>query len=242
MAHVDAFVHLAGVLGTQETIQNPHPAVHVNITGGINILQAAAQYNVPGVYIGVGNHWMNNSYSITKTTVERFVHMYNKDRGTKINIVRAMNAYGPEQVPAAPYGPSKVRKITPSFICRALNNDPIELYGGGHQTSDMVYIDDVVIALENALNAACNGWIIDQAFEIGPKEHNTVREVAELIIKLTGSKSELVDLPMRPGEIPNASVTANTDTLALLNMNVDKLVTLQDGMKRTVDWYESHYL
>jgi len=94
---------------------------------------------------------MQNTYSITKSTVERFVAMYNAERGTKVNVVRAMNAYGPRQVPAAPYGPSKVRKIAPSFICRALKGDPLEMYGTGSQVSDMVYVTDVA----EALSAPC---------------------------------------------------------------------------------------
>ena len=115
MAHVDSWIHLAAVLGTQETIANPRPAALSNLMGGLNMLEAAAQYKLPGTYIGVGNHWMNNPYSITKTMIERFIDMYNNDRGTTVNIVRAMNAYGPRQRAVPPWGDSKVRKITPSF-------------------------------------------------------------------------------------------------------------------------------
>ena len=138
MSHVDAFIHLAGLLGTQEHIQDPGPIMETNILGGLNVLQAAAKFKLPGVCIGVGNHFMDNPYSISKSAVERMVSMFNAERGTKVNIVRAMNAYGPGQVPAQPYGPSRVRKIAPSFICRALKGDPIEVYGDGAQISDMV--------------------------------------------------------------------------------------------------------
>ena len=237
MAHVEGWIHLAAVLGTQETIFNPRPAAQSNLMGGLNILEAAAQYKLPGAYIGVGNHWMNNPYSITKTMIERFVSMYNADRGTQVNIVRAMNAYGPRQLASAPYGPGKVRKITPSFVCRALHNDPIELYGGGHQISDMVYVADVAKALVLALESASDGDVFDTAIEVGPIEHNTVREVAELIIELSGSKSDLVDLPMRPGEIPNAVVAADTVTLDLVGMNPDDMVDLETGMTRTIEYF-----
>ena len=100
MAHCDSWIHLAAVLGTQETIKNPRPAAKSNLIGGLNILEAAAQYNLPGTYIAVGNHWMNNTYSITKTMIERFIDMYNRNRGTKVNIVRVVNAYGPRQLAA----------------------------------------------------------------------------------------------------------------------------------------------
>ena len=239
-AHADAFVHLAAVLGTQETIFNPRPAAKSNLLGGLNVLEAAAQYKLPGVYIGVGNHWMNNTYSITKTMIERFIDMFNNDRGTTINIVRAMNAYGPRQVPAAPYGSAKVRKITPSFICRALKGDDVEIYGDGEQISDMIYVTDVAKALVNSMEEAIKGYNIPTV-EIGPGVNNTVNEVAQTIIDLCNSSSKIVHLPMRPGEIPGATVKANVETLKYVNMDPNKLVPLEVGMKHTIAYY-SQYL
>jgi len=165
MAHSEAFIHLAGVLGTQETIQYPKPAALSNLMGGLNVLEAAARYGVPGVYIGVGNHWMNNTYSISKTMVERFVDMFNANRGTTVNVVRAMNAYGPGQSVAAPYGDSKVRKITPSFACRAILGHDIEIYGDGSQISDMVWVGDVARTLVAAMEHAVDGKVAPQVIE-----------------------------------------------------------------------------
>jgi len=240
-AHCDAFIHLAAVLGTQETITNPRPAARSNLLGGLNVLEAAAQYNTPGVYIGVGNHWMNNTYSITKTMIERFVDMFNSNRGTCINIVRAMNAYGPRQVAASPYGPAKVRKITPSFICRALNDHDIEIYGDGNQISDMIYVTDVAKALVNSMEYAVKGELVPTV-EIGPAVNNTVNDVANLIIELSGSKSKIVHLPMRPGELPGATVIADTSTLKAINMDPDKFVNLELGMCNTIGYYKEYLL
>lgn len=236
MACVDAFIHLAGILGTQETVANPRPAVETNIVGSLNVLEAAAQYKVPGVCIGVGNHWMQNPYSITKTTVERFVAMYNKERATKINIVRPVNAYGPGQSAPRPYGSSSVRKITPSFVCRALHNDPIEIYGDGQQVSDMVFVGDVASSLVRALRLATQGTILP-AIEVGPLEHNSVREIAELVIDLTGSKSKIVNLSMRPGEAPGDSVTANVESMLAAGINPEDFTGLREGLKKTVDYF-----
>jgi len=238
-AHVDAFIHLAAVLGTQETIDNPTPAAHTNILGGLNVLDAAAQYGVPGVYIGVGNHWMNNTYSITKTTIERFIDMYNTNRGTCVNIVRAMNAYGPRQVPASPYGPAKVRKITPSFVCRALRNDDIEIYGDGEQISDMVFVKDVAFALVNSMELACGGVKHGPA-ECGPPFNNTVKEVAELVLQLTGSTSQIKYLPMRPGEIADSKVRADTRTLAAIGMKDYLFLSLRAGLVQTIKYFREY--
>lgn len=240
MAHVDGWIHLAAVLGTQETIHNPRPAASSNLIGGLNVLEAAAQYDLPGAYIGVGNHWMNNTYSITKTMIERFIDMFNRFRDTKVNIVRAVNAYGPRQVAVAPFGPGKVRKITPSFVCRALTNADVEVYGDGQQVSDMVYVGDVAKALVSALEKAAEGIVFDKVVEVGPEENSTVQKVAETVIRLSGSNSRVINLPMRPGENVGDVVKADPSTLALVDMSADDLVTLEDGMAKTVEYFREY--
>ncbi|MEE4488991.1 NAD-dependent epimerase/dehydratase family protein [Streptomyces sp. BE230] len=241
MAHVDGWIHLAAVLGTQETIMNPRPAAHSNVVGGLNILEAAAQYHLPGVYICVGNHWMNNTYSISKTTVERFVTMYNKERGTRVNMVRAVNAYGPRQVAAAPFGPGKVRKITPAFACRALSGRPIEIYGDGQQVSDMLYVGDLATVLVAALDAAERGKVLEHVVEVGPAEHHTVLEVARLVNLLaaehTGTPVAIEHLSMRPGENAGDRVTADVSTLAALGLDARGFLPLEKGMRKTVDYF-----
>ena len=237
MAHVDGWIHLAAVLGTQETIQNPRPAAKSNLIGGLNMLEAAAQYDLPGAYIGVGNHWMNNTYSITKTMIERFINMFNRFRGTKVNVVRAMNAYGPRQLAVAPFGSGKVRKITPSFACRALTNQDVEVYGDGSQVSDMVYVGDVAKALVTAVEKAADGFVFDKAVEVGPEVNSTVQEVAETMIRMANSESKIVNLPMRPGENIGDVVKADTSTLAYVDMDASGLVTLEEGMEKTINYF-----
>lgn len=239
MAHVDGWIHLAACLGTQETIKNPVPAARTNLLGGLNILQAAAQYDLPGAYICVGNHWMNNTYSITKTMIERFVRMYNKERGTRINMVRAVNAYGPRQLAATPFGPGKVRKITPAFVCRALSGMPIEVYGDGKQVSDMVYVGDVAEALVRSLGAANVGNVFDKVVEVGPNVSRAVNEVASLVNEIAGSELPIEHLPMRPGENAGDKVTADTSTLELVNMDEKHMTSLEDGMTKTVEYFRN---
>lgn len=246
MAHADGFIHLAAVLGTQETITNPRPAAKANLMGGLNILEAAVQYDIPGVYIGVGNHWMNNTYSISKTMIERFIDMFNRYRGARVNIVRAMNAYGPGQSVAAPYGSSKVRKITPSFCCRALLGHDIEIYGDGSQVSDMVWVGDVAKALVSAYEHAARNEASScgRVWEIGPPERDsrTVLQVAQMINHIAGGRSQIVHLPMRPGEEPNARVSSNTAPSEFEEIGIDiyDLMPLSAGMAVTVDYFEMY--
>ncbi|WP_419689573.1 NAD-dependent epimerase/dehydratase family protein [Burkholderia theae] len=208
MSEVDGFVHLAGVLGTQETIKNPAPAVHTNAVGGLNLLEAAAHYSVPGVNITIGNWWMNNAYSITKNMTERFVHMYNKERATRISNVRIVNTYGPGQSVAAPFGQSSVRKIMPSFICRALTGRDIEVYGSGEQVSDIVYVEDVARIISLELASVMASGPREYCLEIGSRRPSTVLETAilvrDIVADLGLAKVNIKHLPMRPGEHDNA--------------------------------------
>ncbi len=241
-AHVDGIIHLAAVLGTQETIGDPRPSAITNLEGGLNFLHAITKYDLPGVYICVGNHWMDNPYSISKTAVERFCNMYRKEHGTRINQVRAVNAYGPLQAAAPPYGAGKVRKITPAFICRGLSGDPIEIYGDGQQVSDMVWVGDVAHTLVVALEQAHEGLVHNFVIECGPEDHATVLEVAHMVAEscaeITGDDPvEVIHLPMRPGEDPGAFVTADTSTLDAIGVNYRDFMGLEEGIRKTVEWF-----
>jgi nucleoside-diphosphate-sugar epimerase len=245
-AHVDGIIHLAACLGTQETIANPRPSFKTNIMGGLNVLEAGVQYNVPVVYIGVGNWWMENSYSISKHTIERAIRMYNKERYGRINVVRAVNAYGPRQSVAPPFGPAKVRKITPAFVCRALTGMPIEIYGDGEQVSDMVHVKDVARALVASLDYARIGPLYE-AVEVGPYESLTVNQVAQLVqfhVEDLGGPLQppIKHLPMRPGEIPGDRVSANPDTLKMIGIDPASLTSFNVGIRETIVWFAENWL
>lgn len=252
-AHCEGIIHLAAVLGTQETIGNPRPSADTNIRGSLNVFEAANQYGLPAVYAGVGNHWMRNegtgSYTISKTAAEDYARMFNAYRGGRITIVRPVNAYGPGQSIAAPYGTSKVRKIMPAFICRSLTDTAIEIYGDGTQVSDCVYVGDVARVFVGAMEHTAKYGATEKPVEVGPAESHTVFQVAEFVAfecaLLTGRDPLFpTHLPMRPGEVPNAVVSADTSTLLQLGPEYgeDTFVGLQEGIQRTVEYYATHWL
>jgi len=250
-AHVDGIIHLAAVLGTQETIQNPGPSAATNILGSLNVFEAATQYKLPVVYAGVGNAWMRDhatgSYTISKTCAEDYTRMYNAYRDARITTVRPVNAYGPGQSVAAPYGPSKVRKILPSFTCRALTGNPVEVYGDGQQVSDCIYVEDVARVFVTALEHTAAHGPLKTAAEVGPVESCTVGDVAALVSRYAAEETgretaEIVHLPMRPGEVPGAVVRSDTSTLSPLGIDASQFVPLAEGVRRTVRWYAENWL
>ena len=245
--HVDGIIHLAAVLGTQETIKHPLPAHKTNTEGGLNFLAACEAEDIPGVYICVGNRGHKSTYPISKAVVEDYVDMYNIEHGTKINKVRVVNAYGPRQAVAPPFGPAKVRKITPAIVCRALLGQAVEIYGDGQQISDMVHVRDVARALVTSLEYAAIGKVIPKAVEVGPAEHLTVNEIADtiraVIYNLYGTaQPDPIHIEMRPGEPDRAVVTAKTATLRLIGMSSEDLTPFQSGIEETIRWFHDIWL
>ena len=228
---VDGAINLAGILGTSETVDNPFPSVETNIMGGLNFLEACRKHGKRGVQIAVGNHFMNNSYAISKTTVERFALMYNKEHGTKIAVVRGLNAYGERQKH------KPVRKITPNFITRALRGEPIKIYGNGNSIMDMVYVKDLAKILVEALVNPDTKY--DKIYSAGTGVKTTVNDIAEVVNRLTDNKAGVEHTPMRPGEEEDSIVLGDPATLS--ELGITHLTGLEEGMAKTVAWYKESY-
>lgn len=234
----EAVINLAGILGTMETIDNPHPSVDSNIHGALNICEGVMPNKVltegiRAVQIAVGNHYMNNTYSITKTTAERFAFMFNTEHNTKIAVVRGLNAYGEYQKH------KPVRKITPNFVIRALNNIPIEIFGDGQQIMDMIYVGDLAEILIRSVSL--DHGVFDSVFEAGTGRRTTVLDIANCINTITGNKAGVKHLPMRAGEPEKSVVLGNPETLKPLGFTVDNLTKMEDGMEKTIKWYKDNY-
>jgi nucleoside-diphosphate-sugar epimerase len=222
----DRWINLAGLLGTSEMIERASDAVAVNIHGALNVYDAARMFGKPGVQITVGNHWMNNPYSITKSAAARFALMYNKELGTDIRVVRAMNVYGPGQKP------SPVRKFFPNAVLSALHDCPIKVYGDGLQRMDFIYVKDAAKILVDFVLE--DGVDVGRVHECGSGQAFTLLTTANQIIRISGSKSEVQHVPMRPGEPPEATVVADETPLGLTDREV--------AFRETIEWYREHWL
>ena len=229
VARHDGVIHLAAILGTQETVQMAEPVVEVNIVGSLNVFDACRLYQKKAVYIAVGNHWMNNPYSITKTAAERFALMYNKESGTRIAVVRGLNAYGPRQKV------KPVRKVVPNFVVPALRGEELIVYGSGNQIMDMIYVEDIAEILVRAL--LMDHGVYDYVIEAGMGRDTTINELAEVVVRTCGSCSEIKHVEMRPGEEPDSVVKANVETLRCLGFSVNELTPLEEGIRKAVEWY-----
>lgn len=232
----DRWVNLAGLLGTQEMLENPIPAVEVNIIGALHIFESARVHKKPGFQIAVGNYWMNNPYSLTKHTTERFALMYNKEHGTDIRICRGMNVFGERQK----HRP--IRKIFPNLVIPAFLGKPITIYGDGHQIMDLIYVADIAEIL--ARITLYDNIPNDIIYEAGVGGGMTINNAVDLVLKATNSNSEVIHTPMRPGEEPGAVVEISergwSDLNAFINYASDDLTPIDEAVYNTVKWYKDN--
>ncbi|HEY4521732.1 MAG TPA: SDR family NAD(P)-dependent oxidoreductase [Candidatus Paceibacterota bacterium] len=225
----DAVIHLAGILGTAETLQHIKETIDININGTIGIFEAIRKYNRRCVYITLPDVWQN-PYSITKRAVKDFaLYVYNKELGTEIQVVRGFNVYGEGQK----YKP--VRKFAPSFIIRALLGEKLQVFGDGSQLVDLVYAGDTAEILIRAMEA---DKVADEVIDAGSGEGVPIIEVAKIISKMTGADIE--HLPMRKGETSKAIIRGDVSTLERW-LGKYEFISLEEGMTRTVNWYKEHY-
>jgi UDP-glucose 4-epimerase len=192
----DVVVHLAGMLGTSELFDAPEGAVHANVIGTLRVLQWCQDNGA--AYVGISMPPVFPSvYTATKVCATRLATAWHHAYGLPVSHVRAFNAYGPGQK----WGPGHPQKILPTFARAAWENRPLPIWGDGEQTMDLVHADDVGRMLTDA---AQHGD--DVTFDAGTGVAVTVNELAEHVLKVTGSTAGVEHLPMRTGETPTRIV------------------------------------
>lgn len=227
----DYVFNVGGMLGTQETVNNPVPAVHVNILGALNVFNSISRAKIPATHITVGNHWMNNPYSITKSCSERFALMFNKEHNTQITVIRGLNIYGPGQK-AFP-----VKKVIPTFVLSALAGQEVTVYGTGATEMDMIYVSDAAAILASTLNNEYFEDVIDMGTGVAP----SVNQIAETVITACESSSKIQHVPMRPGETEFSVVCADTTRLKNnLGFDPEKLISFEEGIVPTIAYYRNN--
>lgn len=224
----EGVIHLAGLLGTKN-VDNAWNFYDVNVRGGINVLEVCKQFNIPTVFIGVGNYFETNNYSNSKYAQERECIKYSKFSGVRGNVVRALNAIGPRQKWL------NTGKIIPTFIMKALHNEDISVYGGKANCSvmDLIYAGDVAKVLLDVLEKTASGEMkpASNTYQAGTGITPTVYEIAQWILEaIPESKSKIIEVPMRFGETPNSRVVAD-NPYPMLYRNI------KDVINEAVEYY-----
>jgi UDP-glucose 4-epimerase len=194
---MDAVIHLAGILGTDELFDDVHRAIEVNITGTVNILDGCVEHGAK--YIGITMLPVFPSiYTATKVSAGRFATAYHHNHGVPVSHVRAFNVFGSEQA----HGHGHPRKIIPAFSVEGWNNEPMLIWGDGEQMVDLISVDEVARVFLAALHTPGR----DETIDAGTGRGWTVNEVADFVLDITGSTAGVKHMPMRRGEIPTRVV------------------------------------
>lgn len=232
----DIVYNFAALMGTSSRFLQEVRTTEVNIIGMLHACQAAldaqAKYFVypPRPVL---TSWLT-PYIITKTAATQFTQMYHEVYGLPTVGLLIGNCYGPREravLEARPLRAGEGRKMMATFIEAALKGEPLPVMGDGEQSSDFVFVDDVVEACMRAPRPEAVGQIM----EIGSGLDTPVIEVAKLIVELTGSKSQIKHVPLRTGE---KKVHTRSDiALAGKLLGWKPKYTLREGLLRTIPWY-----
>ncbi|HEV8384796.1 MAG TPA: GDP-mannose 4,6-dehydratase [Candidatus Acidoferrales bacterium] len=203
---VDVIVHLAAAVGVRLIVESPVHTIETNIRGTEIILEQAAKKKklvliastsevygkankVPfceddDLVIGapIKGRW---SYACSKAIDEFLALAYWKERRVPVIITRFFNTVGPRQT--GRYG-----MVVPNFVRQALSGEPITIYGDGQQTRCFGYVGDVVEAIAKLMRTE---KAVGEIFNVGNNEEVTIEELARRVIRITGSKSEIVYVP-----------------------------------------------
>jgi UDP-glucuronate decarboxylase len=151
---------------------------------------------------------------------------YHRQHGVPIKVARIFNTYGPRMHPDD-------GRVVSNFIMQALRGDPITIYGDGSQTRSFGYVDDLV---EGVLRLMATEDAFLGPVNLGNPGEVSVRALAERVIEMTGSRSQLVFKPL-PADDPKQRQP--DITLARQKLNWAPTVELRDGLQRTIDYFRS---
>ena len=198
---------------------------------GARFLQASTSevYGEPLVHPQPESYWGNvnpvgprSVYDEAKRFGEALTMAYHRRHGVDVRIARIFNTYGPGMRPDD-------GRVVSNFVVQALRGEPITVYGDGTQTRSFCFVEDEVQGLLALLASDCTGPV-----NVGNDEERRVREVAELVLELSGSDSPVI-YKDRPVDDPTQR---RPDlTLARTRLGWEPTTPLREGLARTIEWF-----
>jgi UDP-glucuronate decarboxylase len=201
----------------------------------VRILQASTSevYGDPIVHPQPEDYWGNvnpigsrSCYDEGKRCAETLFFDYHRQHKMSIKVARIFNTYGPNMRPDD-------GRVVSNFICQALLGEDITVFGRGEQTRSFCYVTELIDGLDRLMNSPEN---ITGPINIGNPNEFTIRELAEKVIEITGSKSKIVERPL-PEDDPKQR-QPNID-LAEKLLGWHPTINLNEGLKRTVAYFEA---
>jgi dTDP-glucose 4,6-dehydratase len=244
---VDAVLHWASPASPIDYLELPIPTLKVGALGTHKALGLAKEktarfviastsevYGDPLEHPQKETYWGNVNpvgprgvYDEAKRFAEAMTMAYHRFHGVDAKIVRIFNTYGPRM---------RVNdgRSVPAFMSQALRNEDVTIFGDGSQTRSFCYVTDLVDGILRLMDSNIN-----EPVNIGNPHELTIRQIAETIIRMTGSKSQLVYRPL-PEDDPKVRRPDITKARTLLGW--EPKVALEDGLTRTIEYFRKKVL
>jgi UDP-glucuronate decarboxylase len=243
---VDEIFNLACPASPVHYQHDPVQTTKTSVHGAINmlglakrvkakILQASTSevYGDPTVHPQPEEYWGNvnpigprSCYDEGKRCAETLFFDYHRQHQLNIKVARIFNTYGPRMHP-------NDGRVVSNFIIQALKNEPITLYGDGSQSRAFCYVDDLVEGLMRLMNTED---AVTGPMNLGNTGEFTIRELAELVIELTGSRSQIASRPL-PQDDPRQRRPDITKAENILGW--EPKVPLREGLEKTISYFNA---
>ncbi len=246
--HYDAVLDLASPASPLDFATLPLEILAVGSTGTRNLLELARRddarfflastsevYGDPLVHPQPESYWGNVSsigprscYDEAKRFSEALTMAYHRTHDVDVRIVRIFNTYGERVRPDD-------GRVVNTFVVQALRGAPITLHGDGSQTRSFCHVADEIIGLTAVLDGDITGPV-----NVGNPAEFTMRELAELVVELTDSSSEIVSVPLPPEREGDPLQRRPDITLVGSTYGWEPKISLRDGLQRMIDWFAEH--
>jgi UDP-glucose 4-epimerase len=232
--------HLAAMVSVPESVSKPAECAELNTEGTRRVLAAAMSAGARKVVLASSAAIYGDNptvpkietmspepkspYAETKLAGEGLLAEYRQAHGLGTTSLRFFNVFGPRQDPRSAYAAA-----VPIFIAKALRDEPIGIHGDGGQTRDFVHVTDIVGALAYAgASADMHG-----TYNVGYGRSQSILELAQEIIRLTGSRSVIEHLPPRAGDVRHSLAS----TARLLAAGWQPRSSVSAGLAETVEYF-----
>jgi len=242
MQSADYVIHLAARTSVPRSVKDPIDTNKINVEGTLNVLVAARDAKVKRVVFAASSSAYGETptlpkvetmqpepispYGVAKYAGELYAQMFGRVYGLENVSLRYFNIFGPRQDPDSPYS-----GVLAKFCTAFLEKTQPLVFGDGEQSRDFTFVENAVAANLLACEAPnASGKV----FNIGTGARITLNQTLALLANLTGNKLETKYEPPRDGDIRDsqADITQARDIL-----NYEPLVSFEEGLRRTVEWY-----
>ncbi len=236
---VDYIFHMAALVSVPESMSKPCECVDINVHGLLNVLEEASAAGVKKIVFASSAAVYGDNptvpkietmapepkspYAITKLDGEYYLELYRREGKIQSASIRFFNVFGPRQDPKGAYAAA-----VPIFMEKALRHDDISIFGDGGATRDFIYVKDIVGALAFAAQNDIHG-----TFNAGYGGQITINDLAQEIISAAASRSRIIHLDERPGDVRHSRASA--DKLRAAGWNPQ--YSLEEGLEATLEYF-----